>query len=75
LEISDFLNRGWIDELQKKLMNLLTEAAEISVTLDVTSGIVQGAPHHVIIELRAHELGQQLSREIQQRHLRTMITQ
>jgi hypothetical protein len=50
-----------IDELQKKLKSLLTEAAEVSVALDHANGIIQGVPHYSVIELRAHDLGQQLS--------------
>ena len=63
-----------VDELQKKLTDLLTEAAEVSVALDRANGTIQGVPHYSVIELRAHDLGQQLSREIQQRHLTTMIS-
>jgi hypothetical protein len=54
-----------IDELQKKLTDLLIEAAEVSDALDRTNGTIQGVPHYWIIELWAHDLGQQLSREIQ----------
>jgi hypothetical protein len=61
--------------LQEKLARLLTEAAEVSVDLDRANGTIQGVPHYSVIELRAHELGQQLSRMIQQRHLITMLTQ
>jgi hypothetical protein len=64
-----------VDELQKKLKGLLTEAAEVSVALDRANGTIQGVPHYSVIELRAHDLGQQLSREIQQRHLTTMMAQ
>lgn len=63
------------EELQKKLGTLLMEAAEVSVALDRANGTIQGVPHYSVIELRAHELGQQLSRTIQQRHLETMVTQ
>jgi hypothetical protein len=64
-----------VDELQKKFTDLLTEAAEVSVALDRANSTIQGVPHYSVIELRAHDLGQQLSREIQQRHLTTMISQ
>jgi hypothetical protein len=62
-------------ELQEKLTELLIEAAEVSVALDRAKGTIQGVPHYSVIELRAHELGQQLSRQIQRRHLDAMITQ
>lgn len=60
-------------ELQEKLTGLLREAAEVSVALDRLSGAIQGVPHYSVIELRAHELGRQLSREIQQRHMTTVV--
>ena len=64
-----------VGELQERLARLLTEAAEVSVTLDRANGTIQGVPHYSVIELRAHELGQQLSRHVQQRHLDTMVRQ
>jgi hypothetical protein len=64
-----------VGDLQEKLAQLLTEAAEVSVALDRANGTIQGVPHYSVIELRAHELGQQLSRQIQQRHLDTRVTQ
>ncbi len=60
-------------ELQEKLAGLLTEAAGIAVTLDRLNGTIRGVPHYSVIELRAHELGRQLSREIQQRHIATVV--
>lgn len=62
-------------ELQEQLSRLLNEAAEVSVALDRLDGTIQGVPHYSVIELRAHELGQQLSRQIQQRHLGEMVAQ
>lgn len=64
-----------VDDLQKKLAQLLTEAAQVSVALDRANGTIQGVPHYSIIELRAHQLGQALSRQVQQRHLDLMVTQ
>jgi hypothetical protein len=55
--------------LKKKLEDLLLEAAEVSVALDRANGTIRGVPHYSLIEGRAHELGQQLSRQIQQRHM------
>lgn len=55
--------------LKEKLQRLVKEAAEASVELDRMNGTIEGVPHYSVIELRAHQLGQQLSREIQQRQL------
>jgi uncharacterized protein with PIN domain len=60
-------------ELQEKLAGLLIEAAQLSVDLDRLNGTIQGVPHYSVIELRAHELGRQLSREIQQRHMTAVV--
>jgi uncharacterized protein with PIN domain len=60
-------------ELQEELAGLLRKAAEVSVTLDRLNGTIQGVPHYSVIELRAHELGRQLSREIQQRHMARVV--
>jgi hypothetical protein len=60
---------GRIEVLQEKLDRLLKEAAAASVELDRVSGRIQGVPHYSVIELRAHELGQRLSREIQQQQM------
>ena len=64
-----------VGDLQEQLAQLLTQAAEVSVALDRAHGTIQGVPHDSVIEFRADELGQQLSRQIQQRHLEIMITQ
>src|SRR6266545_2057487 len=64
-----------VAELQDKLSRLLTEAAEVSVSLDQANGTIQGVPHYSVVELRAHELGQQLSCMVQQRHLTAMVAQ
>ncbi len=60
-------------ELQEELAGLLRKAAEVSVALDRLNGTIQGVPHYSVIELRAHELGRQLSREIQQRHMASVV--
>jgi uncharacterized protein with PIN domain len=60
-------------ELREKLAGLLIEAAQVSVEIDRLDGTIQGVPHYSVIELRAHELGRQLSREIQQRHMATVV--
>ena len=56
---------GPTTKLKEKLDQLLPEAAEVSVALDRVEGTIVGVPHYSIIEGRAHELGQQLSRQIQ----------
>jgi hypothetical protein len=55
--------------LKEKLDQLLREAAEVSVALDQADGTIQGVPHYSIIEARAHQIGQQLSRQIQARQM------
>jgi len=64
---------GDTSRLRKKLDDLLREAAEVSVALDRADGTIQGVPHYSVIEGRAHELGQQLSRQIQQRQMAEIV--
>src|SRR4030042_1387127 len=60
-------------QLRKKLDDLLREAAEVSVALDRADGTTEGVPHYSVIEARAHELGQQLSRQIQERRMAEIV--
>ncbi len=60
-------------ELQEELTGLLRKAAEVSVALDRLNGTIPAVPHYSVIELRAQELGRQLSREIQQRHMTAVV--
>ena len=60
---------GTTATLKGKLENLLREAAEVSVALDRAEGTITGVPHYSVIEARAHELGRQLSRQIQTQHM------
>jgi hypothetical protein len=60
---------GTTTKLKEKLEQLLGEAAEVSVALDRVQGTIVGIPHYSVIEGRAHELGQQLSRRIQAQHM------
>lgn len=53
----------------KKLQELLSEAADTAVELSRINGTIRGVPHYSVIELHAHELGKQLSRQIQQRQM------
>jgi hypothetical protein len=59
--------------LRKKLDDLLREAAEVSVALDGANGTIRGVPHYSVIEGRAHELGQQLSRQVQERQMSEIV--
>ena len=58
-------------QLQEKLGRLLKEAAEIEVQLGQADGTVRGVCHFSVIEARAHELGRQLSRSVQERQLQS----
>lgn len=64
-----------VEELEQEVIRLLLQAAEAAVALDRAKGTIRGVPHYSVIELRAHELGQQLSREIQQKHLAAMVSE
>lgn len=59
--------------LRRKLHDLLRQAAEVSVALDRAEGALRGVPHYSVIEARAHELGQELSREVQQRQMAEIV--
>ena len=62
-----------IRRLEERLERLLREAAEVEVELSRTNGTIRGIPHYSIIEGRAHQLGKQLSCEIQQRHMNELV--
>ena len=57
---------GTTTGLKEKLDQLLLQTAEASVALDRAEGAIVGVPHYSVIELRAHELGRQLSRRAQE---------
>jgi hypothetical protein len=59
--------------LRKKLDDLLREAAEVSVALDRADCTIRGVPHYSVIEGRAHELGCQLSRRVQERQMAEIV--
>jgi hypothetical protein len=65
---------GAMAAMREKLNRLLKEAAQVSVALDRTDGTITGVPHYSRIEARAHELGQQLSREIQARQMGELVS-
>jgi hypothetical protein len=58
-----------IARLRERLERTLREAAEIEVELSRADGTIRGVPHYSVIEGRAHELGKQLSRTVQQRQM------
>ena len=58
-----------IARLKERLERTLREAAEIEVELSRVDGTIRGVPHYSVIEGRAHELGKQLSRTVQQRQM------
>jgi len=60
-------------QLMERFERLLREAAEVEVELSRASGSIKGVPHYSVIEGRAHELGQRLSREVQQRQMREVV--
>ncbi len=66
---------GTTAPLKEKLDRLLREAAEVSVSLDRADGTIVGVPHYSVIEGRAHELGRQLSRQIQARQMGEITAQ
>jgi hypothetical protein len=66
-------NSERITRLQERLERTLREAAEIEVELSRADGSIRGVPHYSVIEGRAHELGKQLSREVQQRQLSELV--
>lgn len=58
-----------VARLRERLERSLREAAEIEVELSRADGAIRGVPHYSVIEGRAHELGKQLSRAVQQRQM------
>lgn len=69
LEISDSAR---IAELRERLERTLHNAAEIEVGLSRADGTIRGAPRYSLIEGRAHELREQLSRDVQQQQMREL---
>lgn len=57
------------EALKAHLDRLLREAAEVEVELSRADGSIKGVPHYSVIEGRAHALGKQLSRQVQQRQM------
>jgi hypothetical protein len=59
--------------LREKVAGLIREAAEAKVALDQAEGRVRGVPHYSVIEEAAHELGCEVSRMVQEIHLRELV--
>lgn len=66
------LNSERIAQLRERLERSLREAAEIEVELSKADGTIREVPHYSVIEGRAHELGKQLSREVQQQQMKEL---
>jgi hypothetical protein len=62
-----------VARLRERLERSLREAAEIEVELSRADGSIRGVPHYSAIEGRAHELGKQLSRAVQQRQMSELV--
>jgi DNA-directed RNA polymerase subunit RPC12/RpoP len=63
---------GRVAQLRERLEQLLREAAHVEVELSRADGTIRGVPHYSLIEGRAHALGKQLSREVQQQQMREL---
>lgn len=63
------------ERLAEKLDQLLKEAAKVSAALNRANGTIQGVPHYSVIEARAHQLGRQLSCEIQARQMNELAAE
>lgn len=66
---------GDVGSLQAELASLMKRAAEVKVGLDQAEGRLPktGVPHYTLIENAAHELGQLLSRMVQQQMLNEVV--
>jgi hypothetical protein len=63
---------GRVAQLKERLEQLLRAAAQVEVELSRADGTIRGVPHYSLIEGRAHALGKQLSREVQQQQMREL---
>lgn len=69
---SEAADSAWVAKLRERLERLLREAANVEVELSRADGTIKGVPHYSLIEGRAHELGKQLSRQVQQQQMREL---
>ncbi len=60
-------------ELKERFERILKDAAEVATEMDVAAGTLVGVPHYSVIELRAHEIGRQVSRLVQQRQMGQVV--
>jgi hypothetical protein len=60
-------------ELKERFERILKEAANVATELDVAAGTLVGVPHYSVIELRAHEIGRQVSRMVQERQMGEVV--
>lgn len=60
-------------ELKERLERILRDAAEVATEIDVAAGTLVGVPHDSVIELRAHEIGRQVSRLVQERQMGEVV--
>lgn len=59
--------------LRERFTELLRQTAEAKVALDRAGGRIKGIPHYSVIEDAAHEVGQEVSRRVQQMHMRELL--
>ena len=64
---------GQRKKLEEKLSELPRDAAEVSVASDYADETSPQVPHYTEIEERAHELGQRLSRQAQERGMAEIL--
>jgi DNA repair exonuclease SbcCD ATPase subunit len=69
---SETADSARVAKLRERLERLLREAANVELELSRADGTIKGVPHYSLIEGRAHQLGRQLSREVQQRQMREL---
>lgn len=69
---SEAVDLAKVVQLKERLEQLLREAADVEVELSRADGTIRGVPHYSLIEGRAHQLGRQLSRAVQQQQMREL---
>ena len=69
---SEAVDLAKVPQLKERLERLLREAADVEVELSRADGTIRGVPHYSLIEGRAHKLGGQLSRAVQQQQMREL---
>jgi uncharacterized protein with PIN domain len=64
-----------VRELREELTGILRKAAEVKVALDRANGTIRGVPHYTLIEEAAEEVGREVSRLVQERHMAELATE